>query len=215
MRPIERLEETYYPKGIELLEYMEEVAVLYVPDYDIDHETGEQYIYGTTALPLFIRRYNQNKLYGNFTYEDYIANEDIQNTLKGLGVDIDKFWFLLLFIFDYTCGTCLEGMKATGIGIEQLTKFAKAIADNHKEINQFGVSFKKPITISVKVEGKHQIVIDNANAIGYLATTIINNLKEIEEHPWMQSQQVSMNTHAEEKESSYLRIRISQRMNLL
>ena len=201
MRPIERLEETYFPKGIELLEYMEEVAVLYVPDYDIDHETGEQYIYGTTALPLFIRRYNQNKLYGNFTYEDYIANEDIQNTLKGLGVDIDKFWFLLLFIFDYTCGTCLDGMKATGIGIEQLTKFAKAIADNHKEINQFGVSFKKPITISVKIEGKHQIVIDNANAIGYLATTIINNLKEIEEHPWMQSQQVSMNTHAEEKES--------------
>ncbi len=201
MKPIERLEETYFPKGIELLEYMEEVAVLYVPDYDIDHETGEQYIYGTTALPLFIRRYNQNKLYGNFTYEDYIANEDIQNTLKGLGVDIDKFWFLLLFIFDYTCGTCLDGMKATGIGIEQLTKFAKAIADNHKEINQFGVSFKKPITVSVKVEGKHQIVIDNTNAIGYLATTIINNLKEIEEHPWMQSQQVSMTTNAEEKES--------------
>lgn len=201
MKPIERLEETYYPKGIELLEYMEEVAVLYAPDYDIDHETGEQYIYGTTALPIFVRRYNQNELYGNFTYEDYIANKDIQNTLKGLGVDIDKFWFLLLFIFDYTCGTCLEGMKATGIGIEQLTKFAKAIADNHKEINQFGVSFKKPITISVKVEGKHQIVIDNANAIGYLATTIINNLKEIEEHPWMQSQQISMTTNAEEKES--------------
>ena len=42
-------------------------------------------------------------------------------------------------------------MKATGIGIEQLTKFAKAIADNHKEINQFGVSFKKPITVSVKI----------------------------------------------------------------
>lgn len=201
MRPIERLEETYFPKDIKLLEYMEEVAVLYVPDYDIDHETGEQYIYGTTALPLFIRRYNQNKLYGNFTYEDYIANKDIQNTLKGLGVDIDKFWFLLLFIFDYTCGTCLDGMKATGIGIEQLTKFAKAIADNRKEINQFGVSFQKPIAISVKVEGKHQIVIDNANAIGYLATTIINNLKEIEEHPWMQSQQVSMTTNAEEKES--------------
>ena len=152
-------------------------------------------------LPLFIRRYNQNKLYGNFTYEDYIANEDIQNTLKGLGVDIDKFWFLLLFIFDYTCGTCLDGMKATGIGIEQLTKFAKAIADNHKEINQFGVSFKKPITVSVKIEGKHQIVIDNANAIGYLATIIANNLKEIEEHPWMQNQQVSISTHAEEKES--------------
>ena len=197
---MEKLKEDYINIDTRL-EYMEAIAVKFVPDVDIDPSTGEQYICGTIALPIFIRRYNLNKLYGNFTYEDYITNEDIQNTLKGLGVDIDKFWFLLLFIFDYTCGTCLDGMKATGIGIEQLTKFAKAIADNHKEINQFGVSFKKPITVSVKVEGKHQIVIDNANAIGYLATTIINNLKEIEEHPWMQSQQVSMDTHAEEKES--------------
>lgn len=197
---MEKLKEDYISIDTRL-EYMEAIAVKYVPDVDIDPATGERYVCGTTALPLFIRRYNQNELYGNFTYEDYIANEDIQNTLKGLGVDIDKFWFLLLFIFDYTCGTCLDGMKATGIGIEQLIKFAKAIADNHKEINQFGVSFKKPITISVKVEGKHQIVIDNTNAIGYLATTIINNLKEIEEHPWMQSQQVSMTTNAEEKES--------------
>ena len=197
---MEKLKEDYINIDTRL-EYMEAIAVKYVPDVDIDPATGERYVCGTTALPLFIRRYNQNKLYGNFTYGDYIANEDIQNTLKGLGVDIDKFWFLLLFIFDYTCGTCLDGMKATGIGIEQLIKFAKAIADNHKEINQFGVSFKKPITISVKVEGKHQIVIDNTNAIGYLATTIINNLKEIEEHPWMQSQQVSITTNAEEKES--------------
>ena len=204
MKPFDKLEENYFPKGIELLEYMESLAVQYVPDIDIDPSTGEKYICGTTALPIFIRRFNQNKLYGNFTYEDYIANENIQKTLKGWGIDIDKFWFLLLFIFDYTCGTCLNGIKATGVGIEQLTKFAKGIADNHKEINQFGVSFKKPITISVKVEGKHQIVIDNANAIGYLATVIANNLMEIEEHPWMQSQQVRMNTPAEEKESIHI-----------
>ena len=193
---MEKLKEDYISIDTRL-EYMEAIAIKYVPDVDTDPATGERYVCGTTALPIFIRRCNQNKLYGNFTYEDYIAHEDIQNTLKGLGVDIDKFWFLLLFIFDYTCGTCLDGMNATGIGIEQLTKFAKAIADNHKEINQFGVSFKKPITVSVKVEGKHQIVIDNENAIGYLAATIANNLKEIEE----QSQQVSISTHAEEKES--------------
>ena len=196
---MEKLKEDYISIDTRL-EYMEAIAIKYAPDVDTAPSTGERYICGTTALPIFIRRYNQNKLYGNFTYEDYIANTDIQNTLNGLGIDIDKFCFLLLFIFDYTCGTCLEGMKATGIGIEQLTKFAKAIADNHKEINQFRVSFKKPITISVKVEGKHQIVIDNENAIGYLAATITNNLKEMEEHPWMQSQQVSISAHAEENE---------------
>ena len=183
------------------LEYMEQIATLYVPDIDIDPSTGEKYICGTAALPFFINRYNQNGLYGHFTYEDYIGNESIQEMLKGLGIDIDKFWILLLFIFDYTCGTCLDGIKATGVGVEQLTKFAKAIADNHKEVNQFGVSFKKPITISVKLGGKHQLGIDNAIAIGYLAAVIANNLKEIEKHPWMQTQQVRMNTPAEEKES--------------
>ena len=146
MKSFDKLEENYFPKGIELLEYMENLAVQYVPDIDIDNETGEKYICGTAALPFFINRYNQNGLYGHFTYEDYIGNESIQEMLKGLGIDIDKFWFLLLFIFDYTCGTCLDGIKATGVGAEQLTKFAKAIADNRKEVNQFGVSFKKPIT---------------------------------------------------------------------
>lgn len=197
---MEKLKENYInidPR----LEYMEQIATLYVPDIDIDPSTGEKYICGTAALPFFINRYNQNGLYGHFTYEDYTGNESIQEMLKGLGIDIDKFWFLLLFIFDYTCGTCLDGIKTTGVGVEQLTKFAKAIADNHKEVNQFGVSFKKPITVSVKVEGKHQIIIDNANAIGYLAAVIANNLKEIEEHPWMQIQQVRMNTPTEEKES--------------
>ena len=33
--------------------------------------TGEKYICGTAALPFFINRYNQNGLYGHFTYEDY------------------------------------------------------------------------------------------------------------------------------------------------
>ena len=87
MKPFDKLEENYFPKGIELLEYMESLAVQYVPDIDIDPSTGEKYICGTTALPIFIRRFNQNKLYGNFTYEDYIANENIQKTLKGLGID--------------------------------------------------------------------------------------------------------------------------------
>lgn len=197
---MEKLKEDYIDID-ERLEYMEAIAVKYAPDVDIDLETGERYICGTTALPVFIRRYNQNKLYGNFTYENYKDNKDIQNTLKDLGIDINKFWFLLLFIFDYTCGTCLDGRKGSETGIEQLSKFTKAIVDNHKEIDSFGVTFKKPITISVKVEGKHQIVVDNCNAIAHIAATVINTLKEVEESPWMQSQQVSIATPTEEKES--------------
>ena len=66
---MEKLKEDYISIDTRL-EYMEAIAVEYVPDVDIDLETGEQYICGTTALPIFIRRCYQNKLYGNFTYED-------------------------------------------------------------------------------------------------------------------------------------------------
>lgn len=71
---MEKLKEDYIDIDTRL-EYMEAIAVEYVPDIDTDLETGKRCVCGTTALPLFIRRYNQNELYGNFKYEDYIANE--------------------------------------------------------------------------------------------------------------------------------------------
>ena len=40
MKSFDKLEENYFPKGIELLEYMENLAVQYVPDIDIDPSTG-------------------------------------------------------------------------------------------------------------------------------------------------------------------------------
>ena len=102
----------------ERLEYMKAIAELYVPNLEAEIYKN---VCTTTALPIFIRRYNQDKLkeYGKFTYEKYVANKDIQDTLKGLEIDIDKFWFLLLFIFDYTCGTCIDGMKGYGVGIDR------------------------------------------------------------------------------------------------
>lgn len=105
----------------------------------------------TTALPIFIKRYNQDKLkkYGKFTYEKYVANKDIQDTLKGLNIDIDKFWFLLLFIFDYACGTCIGGMKGYGAGIEQLKEAVKAIVESHKRTTKYGITFKNPIKKSI------------------------------------------------------------------
>ena len=70
MRPIERLEETYFPKGIKLLEYMEKVAVLYVPDYDIDHETGEQYIYGKPQPQKWCTQEERQEAYDNWETTD-------------------------------------------------------------------------------------------------------------------------------------------------
>ena len=65
---MEKLKEDYISIDTRL-EYMEAIAVKYVPDVDIDPATGERYVCGTTASPLFIRRYNQNKLYGFHVFQ--------------------------------------------------------------------------------------------------------------------------------------------------
>lgn len=188
----------------ERLEYMKAIAELYVPNPEAEEYKN---ICTTTALPIFIRRYNQDKLgeYGKFTYKKYVADTDIQDTLNGLGIDIDKFWFLLLFIFDYTCGTCIDGLTGYGIGIEQLKEAVKAIVENHEKTTAYGVTFKNHIKITVEVENedKTTIVIDSPDAIAHIASSIINSLDEIKDHPWMQKKRMTF-THAEEKQTVHI-----------
>lgn len=49
----------------------------------------------------FEYRYCTGKIKMPFTKADYLANEDIIATVKGLGLDVEKFWFALVFIYDY------------------------------------------------------------------------------------------------------------------
>ena len=51
--------------------------------------------------PQFEYRYCTGKIKMPFTKADYLANEDIIATVKGLGLDVEKFWFALVFIYDY------------------------------------------------------------------------------------------------------------------
>lgn len=37
-----------------------------------------------------------------FTWEAFCDNTDIIGTIKGYGMDVEKFWFVLLFIYDMT-----------------------------------------------------------------------------------------------------------------
>ena len=81
----------------ERLEYMKAIAELYVPNLEAEIYKN---ICTTTALPIFIKRYNQNKLkeYGKFTYEKYVANKEIQDTLKGLRINSGFYFYSFLII---------------------------------------------------------------------------------------------------------------------
>lgn len=90
MTPIKEFTlDRYVPEEEELLEYVQQVALKYYPDIDIN-ENGEPYICGTQALYKFQYRYNNNSLNIRFDYNSYIGST-FKNTVQALGIDLDKF----------------------------------------------------------------------------------------------------------------------------
>lgn len=96
-------------------------------------------------------------------------------------------------------------MSGYGAKIEQLKEAVKAIVENYERITPYGVTFKSPIKVTVETGDKDKtiIAIDSSNVIAQIAASIINNLNEIEEYPWMQNQRMTF-TPAEEKQTVHI-----------
>lgn len=181
--PIDKFtEDCYVASEYILLNYMEQVALEFNPDMGYDAD-GNMYPCGTLAIERFKVRYNRKFIDIKFKYEDYLHNEEVQGTLKELGVDIDKFWYLLLFVMDYTAGYCKEALEIKDSPKEQLEKLVKLIADNCSDYNNIsGATFNTPITITINIKGKQTYTIDNPNAIAYLGMLCANGVNGIEEN---------------------------------
>lgn len=160
------------PEEEELLSYVyslaEELGLLTIIDFD-DKNTP----YSTPSkenIYQFKSRYNNNELNGSFKYEGYIKNKEIQGILLALGLDSEKFWFLLLFVFDYTNGFCKGGVMHQEDPKEQVDKLTNAIAENIKEFNQFSnfPIFHNEIKLTLSIKGKRNIVIDSPIALNYI-----------------------------------------------
>lgn len=126
------------------------------------------------TLQTFADRYNQNLIAEHFNYDGYMKNATVQRLVKELGLDADKFWMLLLFVYDYSLNQCIQG---TGIGEspnEQLEKFVNTVVGNvvgnvkgFDEVD--GSTFARPVVIKISVAGGRDVVIDNPTAIHYIA----------------------------------------------
>ena len=79
------------------MEYALELA------YRIDVEIDENDCgFLGTWINIFLSRLRQNVIDPPFTWEAFCDNTDIIGTIKGYGMDVEKFWFVLLFIYDMT-----------------------------------------------------------------------------------------------------------------
>ena len=62
---------------------------------------GEDYCLSDWNLRFFSRM-NRGAIKPSFKYEAFLDNEDIIATLEGYELDVEKFWFALLYIYDIT-----------------------------------------------------------------------------------------------------------------
>nr|WP_321375508.1 hypothetical protein [uncultured Bacteroides sp.] len=174
--------ETYYPDVSEeddILDYIWSLALLLLP---VVEEYSEYTVCGSLAISKFKRRYNDGLIDMPLTYDAYKANNDIQTTIIGLGIDPDKFWYALLFIKDYTDGECLHEFGRGDAPITELNKFSETISNYEiTECNPLieKVHFSKEIKLSIIVDGKTEITIESPNTIKHIQSLCCNSLAQL------------------------------------
>lgn len=158
-----------------LLEYMTTVADKFCPDF-IFEDDGNAIPVDSQAPFIFKRRYNQQKLKGNFRYEEYMKtsitnDETIQDIIRALGIYADKFWYLLLFVYDYVMGSTQNTISLKSSPIEEIEKFIDYVETNELSFDSLrGIKHSKPIVLTIKKDGAQKITITNPNTISLIAS---------------------------------------------
>lgn len=173
-----------WDKGaVDSLEYIGIVESLYLPDfeeyeYNLTVETfamSQEEIdevrnipFGATScMVIFKHRYNNNEFIQSLSYSAFIQDYTIKHLIKEFGLDIDKFWLLVLFCLDYCNGLFYQGTAMRPNPMEQLQQLVSSIRNTIEE----GMS------LSFKV-GKSKVSLDDARAIHFIADAVENALKE-------------------------------------
>lgn len=158
-----------------LLEYITTVADKFCPDFIFESD-GKPIPVDSQAPFIFKRRYNQQKLTGNFRYGEYMKtsitnDETIQDIIRALGIDPEKFWYLLLFVYDYVMGSTQNTTALKDSPIEEIEKFIEYVETNELSFDSLrGIEHSKPMVLTIKKDREQKITITNPNTISLIAS---------------------------------------------
>lgn len=171
---------------IGLLDYIGDVENIYIPSYDvfeyrdstdiimipIDDETLAGFseeeirladtrpVEATQCKEIFSKRYNDNLINKKNAYATY--RKELGHLVEKLGLDVDKFWFLTLFIFDYCESMFYQGQTYKPTPLEQLFQLSNTIKQCSRE---------ESMTLKFKC-GKKKAELDSQLAITVLSSLI-------------------------------------------
>ena len=155
------------------MEYMTAVADRFAPDFVFDSE-GNAFEVDSQAPFIFKRRYNNAKLKVSFSYADYISrdindNENAIDIIHALGIDVEKFWYLLLFVVDYVEGSTSGTLKCSPSPREEIKRMVEMVEANEVSVSDlYGVRHREPMQLILRIKGR-RLVITNPNTISAIA----------------------------------------------
>ncbi len=184
--PIDKFHlDTYNESEDNISEYVIKVANAFAPDIALDG-SGTPYKVESQAPLIFKHRYNNGSLNVFFCYEDYIRvhkndNENVIEIIRSLGIDPDKFWYLLLFISDYVSGSTLNTLKCNATPKQEIEQLIDFIKQNEESVNRFdGVIPKQDMKLTLHIKGR-TLNITNPNTLSAIANFCKQSLSLIEE----------------------------------
>lgn len=178
--------------------YDERISYLkYSDNYDsgvfsyIDDDGNEQWTVNQNDSGIvFPTHYNNDRVKFPKTYQDYLDNINIQRSIKAMGLDVEKFWFFILYAYDLSREKTRNIIPLKDSAKMQFRNFLTAL-DSAFEIdksNQFiydksgNPIQKKEVEIGIKINGrKKKAVINNKLALMALSGLVDNYLDTIEE----------------------------------
>ena len=178
-----------------LLEYVWEVANHFLPDYE-DTDMGMIPI-ESSAPAIFANRYAERNLSVEERYEraremkmfkgtldeykkreyrklddsfkeKFLANEDLQNTIEAYKLDVSKFWYLLLFVYDF--------IEDIGTNVPTLNKSVL------EDFSYFHANLLKATSITLKKNNRKSYAVEREDTIRIIQAALqhfINTYSDI------------------------------------
>ncbi len=119
---------------------------------------GEDYCLSDWNLR-FLSRMNNDSIDPPFKYEAFLDNENIIATLEGYELDVEKFWFALLYIYDITMDFGINAADASKTDYDILVEIDDYL-QNHPQAVLY-LSDDKELRKSYRYETNSPVILQN------------------------------------------------------
>lgn len=107
----------------------------------------------------FLGRLKDKMIAPSFKYEAFLDNEDIIATIEGYELDVEKFWFALLYIYDITMDFGINAADASKTDYDILVEIEDYL-ENHPQAVLY-LSDDKEIRKSYRYETNSPVILQN------------------------------------------------------